>query len=89
MGWGFNAHIPTGSIVEVVATERPFYAWGVHGWRGRWLVNGSSRGIVAVRIDPSVRGWAMFFPLRLRTVYISLADPEGFVAALRARRASR
>jgi hypothetical protein len=29
--------------------------WGVHGWRGRWAVNGSSKGMVELTIDPPVR----------------------------------
>ena len=50
MGWAFHAAVPRADIRRVVAaTERPFFAWGVHGWRGRWLVNGSSDGIVACR----------------------------------------
>ena len=76
MGWAFYAHIPLADIQRVGATVRPFFAWGAHGWRGRWLVNGSSKGIVALEIDPPARGWAIGFPLRLRVVYVSLADPE-------------
>jgi hypothetical protein len=82
MGWGFYAHIPLADIQRIGLTERPFFAWGAHGWRGRWLVNGSSKGIVAMEIDPPARGWAIGFPLRLRVVYVSLADPVGFITAL-------
>jgi hypothetical protein len=82
MGWGFHTHVPLASIRRVSATERPFFAWGAHGWRGRWLVNGSSKGIVALELDPPARGWAIGFPLRLRVVSISLADPDGFITAL-------
>jgi hypothetical protein len=85
MGWAFDAKIPIANIRRIAAAERPFFAWGVHGWRGRWLVNGSSRGIVALEIDPQVRGWTMCFPLRLRTVYVSLADPDRFLHALAPR----
>jgi hypothetical protein len=85
MGWGFYAHIPLASIHGVGSTVRPFFAWGAHGWRGRWLVNGSSKGIVAIEIDPPARGWAIGFPLRLRVVYVSLADPDGFITALAPR----
>jgi hypothetical protein len=82
MRWAFSAHIPLASIHRVSSTVRPFFAWGAHGWRGRWLVNGSSKGIVALEIDPPARGWAIGFPLRLRVVYISLADPDRFITAL-------
>jgi hypothetical protein len=82
MGWAFRAHVPRADVRRVAATERPFFAWGVHGWRGRWLVNGSSDGIVAVEIDPPARAWTLGIPIRLRTVYVSLTDPAAFIAAL-------
>jgi hypothetical protein len=82
MGWGFSAEIPLDRIVAARLADRPFIGWGVHGWRGRWLVNGSLQGVVEIGIDPPVRGWLAFVPLRLRTVYVSLADPDAFLAAL-------
>lgn len=82
MGWAFRVSIPLDAIRDVAASARPFVGWGVHGWRGRWLVNGSSQGIVSIEIDPPVRGWGMCFPLRLRTVFVSLADREGFLHAI-------
>lgn len=81
MGWGFRAQVALADITRIAAAERPFFGWGVHGWRGRWLVNGSARGIVAIEIDPPARGWTMFFPLRLRTIYVSLADRHRFLHA--------
>jgi hypothetical protein len=86
LGWGFHAHIPIAHIQRVGSSDRPFFAWGAHGWRGRWLVNGSSKGIVALEIDPPARGWAIGFPLRLRILYVSLADPDAFITALTASR---
>jgi hypothetical protein len=82
LGWGFYADIAIADIQRVGTSERPFFAWGAHGWRGRWLVNGSSKGIVALEIDPPARGWAIGFPLRLRVLYVSLADPDAFITAL-------
>ena len=82
MGWAFQADVPRADIRRVTATERPFFAWGVHGWRGRWLVSGSSDGIVCVEIDPPARAVTLGIPIRLRTVSISLADPVGFITAL-------
>jgi hypothetical protein len=82
MGWAFHADVPRSDIRRVAATERPFFAWGVHGWRGRWLVNGSSDGMVRVEIDPPARARTLGIPIRLRIVYISLADPDGLITAL-------
>jgi hypothetical protein len=57
-------------------------AWGVHGWRDRWLVNGSSSGLVRVTLDPSARAWMGPVPLRVRVLRVSVEDPDGLVAAL-------
>jgi hypothetical protein len=81
-GWAFKAEVPRASIVEVTPATGPVMAWGAHGWRGRWLVNGSSQGLVRIRIDPRSRGRCLFFPIRLRELTLSLDDPTGFVAAV-------
>lgn len=85
MGWAFRARIPHERIVGVTDAGRPFIGWGVHGWRGRWLVNGSMRDLLAVEIDPPVRARVCFVPVRLRTLYLSLADPASFRAAIAPR----
>jgi hypothetical protein len=55
----------------------------VHGFAGRWLVNGSGDGIVSLELRPAQRAWVMGFPVRLRTLLVSVQDPAGLVAALR------
>jgi hypothetical protein len=82
MGWAFRVRVPVDRIVDASRAERPFIGWGVHGWGGRWLVNGSLRGLVTVEIDPPVRARVVMIPLRLRTVWVSLADPDAFLTAL-------
>jgi hypothetical protein len=57
-------------------------AWGVHGWGGRWLVNGSSSGIVRLTLDPSARAWMGPVPLRVSVLRVSVEDPDGLVTAL-------
>jgi hypothetical protein len=49
MGWAFHAEVPRADIRRVAATERPFFAWGVHGWRGRWLVMARRTGSLVSR----------------------------------------
>jgi hypothetical protein len=55
---------------------------GVHGWAGWWAVNGARAGAVRIDIDPPSRARVCGFPVRLRTLWLSLVDPDGFLAAL-------
>ena len=83
MGPSFRADFPRASVRDV----RPFTGLaggiGVHGWRGRWLVNGSIRGIVTIDIDPPVRAHVLGVPVRLKTLDVSVESPEELIAALR------
>jgi hypothetical protein len=84
-GWCFATRVPRSSVRSVeVRTERlRGWGWGAHGWRGRWLVNGSMRGLVDVAIDPPVRARCLGWPIRLRLLIVSLEEPARFVEALR------
>lgn len=81
MGWMFRAHIPRASIGTVAERGYVWWAYGVHGIGGRWIVNGSGHDIVTVRIEPPVRAWVVGVPVRLRELWVSLDDPAGFQAA--------
>ena len=83
LGWGFSARIPLRSVQG--AQRGPDVSGitaGAHGWRGRWLVNGSRQGIIRLDIDPPVRAWTLAIPVRLRRLDVSLEDPDGFLTAL-------
>lgn len=54
----------------------------VHGLAGRWLVNGSGEGIITITLEPSERGYVLGFPVRLRELLVSVADPKSVKAAL-------
>ena len=80
LGWLFSAEIPSGAVIAVRHHADMVGGWGAHGWRGRWLVNGSSRGIVEIDLRSPQRAWLTgVWPLRLRTLYVSLEDPEAFL----------
>lgn len=82
MGWAFRAEIPRSSILGVhVRTERVLNR-GVHGWRRRWLVNGSTEGLVSITLDPvgTARVWP--FTVRLKRLTVSVDEPHELVAAL-------
>lgn len=82
MGWGFSAEIPLASIKEAGPWEGRITSWGVHGFRGRWLVNGSSHGVVALTIDPPVKARVCGVPVTLRQLGVSVTDPDALIAAV-------
>jgi hypothetical protein len=82
MGWAFRTEIPVQQITGVQPRQGVPGGIGVHGWRGRWLVNGAATGLVAISVDPPVHSWATGFPVKLRELTVSLEDPDAFIAAL-------
>jgi hypothetical protein len=80
MGWAFHADLPRDRISSVEHDERKVWGWGVHGWSGSWLVNGSSTGVVRVVLDPPVPARTAFVPVELRELRVSIVEPERFVA---------
>ena len=85
MSWAFGLTMPRSSVTGVAPDRGRFIGWGAHGWRGEWLVNGSMKNIVRIDIDPPARGRTMMFPLRVRVLRVSVADPAGLMAALTPR----
>jgi hypothetical protein len=82
MGWAFRSAVPRASVIGVSRHTGLVGGIGVHGWRGRWLVNGSMRGLVEIEIDPPARSRVMGLPVRLRTLRVSVESPEALMAAL-------
>ncbi len=84
MAWGFWATFPRSAVVSATEYGRKPFSRGVHGWSGRWLVNGSGEGIVRIDLDPPQRGRVVGFRVRLRQLLVSVEDPAGLVATLTA-----
>ena len=85
MSWAFAASVPRTSVTGASPDHGPIWGWGAHGWRGEWLVNGSSHGIVRTDIDPPARGRVMGFPVRVRVLRVAVEEPDGLIAALAPR----
>jgi hypothetical protein len=85
MGWAFSTRFPRTAVRSARRDTGAVWGWGVHGWRGTWLVNGSSRGLVRLALEPPQRARTLGLPLRLRVLRVSVDDPEELVAALRPR----
>jgi hypothetical protein len=85
MGWGFRARLPRNSVLRVSSgNDGTGLSLGIHGWNGRWLVNGSFDGIVKIELDPPQRAKVAGIPVRLRELRVSVDEPEDLVAQLSA-----
>jgi hypothetical protein len=82
MGWAFRADVPRSSVVETRPLPYVWWAIGVHGWKGRWIVNGSGHGMVALRLEPPARARVLGAPVSLRELSVSVDDPAELRAAL-------
>jgi len=85
LGWGFHARLDRDAIRSVEPYDGRVMAWGAHGWKHRWLVNGSSKGIVRLYLEPRQDGRTLGFPLHLDEVAVSVEDRDGLLAALAPR----
>ena len=82
LGWAFRAPCSRPAVKSVVADHDKVWGWGAHGWNGRWLVNGSSSGIVRIQLEPAGRARVAGFPVSLRELRVSVDDPAGLERAL-------
>jgi hypothetical protein len=85
MSWGFRASFPVAAVASTSSFDRRPLSRGVHGWNGRWLVNGSGQGIVVIDLEPEQAARVMGFPVRLRQLMVSVKDPDGLQALLMRR----
>ena len=83
MGWAFRSCFPRAAVALATETHVRPLSRGVHGFAGRWLVNGSGQGILTIDLTPTQRGYVMGFPVRLRQLMVSVAEPAALAAALR------
>jgi hypothetical protein len=81
MGWGFRTWFPRGDVVRVTRA-RAMVSIGVHGWRGRWLVNGAHRPIAAVELAAPVPARVLGFPVNVRELLVSVDDVTALERAL-------
>ena len=83
MGWAFRARFPRSAVSDAKRSKPVPLTRGVHGFNGRWLVNGSGDGILAVELEPPQRGRVLGVPVKLRQLLVSVDDPEALAAQLR------
>jgi hypothetical protein len=85
----FRLDMPRRSVRSVQRSQaRVGGTVGVHGKRGRWLVNGSAEGLVELAVDPpgrvmpSIDTLFGFGPSQVNRLTVSMEDPDGFIAAM-------
>lgn len=83
----FHLDIPRSSVQSAARSARSVRGTiGVHGGRGRWLVNGSYNGLVELAIEPPYytprQPSTLFLRSKVSSLTISLVDPDGFIAAV-------
>jgi hypothetical protein len=84
---GFRLDVPRASIRSATRSARSVRGtYGVHGSRGRWLVNGSYTGLVELAIEPPCytprQPSTLFLKAKVSSLTISLVDPDAFIAAV-------
>jgi len=82
MGWAFRSRFPRSAVESGSELDISPLSRGVHGFGGRWLVNGSGRGIVRIELSPRQRGYVVGFPVRLKSVLVSVAQPSALASAV-------
>jgi hypothetical protein len=82
MGWAFRSRFPLSSITSTAELNKKPLSIGVHGFAGRWLVNGSRYGIVSIDLNPPQRAYVLGFPIRLKQLLVSINDPIALRRAL-------
>jgi hypothetical protein len=85
MGWAFLADIPLASIKSAKPTNARVYGAGVHYGSGRWLVNGSTKGLVKLTIEPAARAKVWMRSVTVSELWISVTDPSALIAACTAK----
>jgi len=81
MGWAFSADIPLTSIKSAGPINTRVYSAGVHYGFGRWLVNGSVKGLVKLTIEPAAQARVWKTAVTVRELWVSVTDPDALVAA--------
>lgn len=80
MGWAFRCRFPKKAVISTEEMLTRPLSRGVHGFAGRWLVNGSGRGILIINLAPDQRGYVTGFPVRIRQLMVSVAEPAQLAA---------
>jgi hypothetical protein len=83
MGWAFRSRFPRSAVASTSAPDMRPISRGVHGFGGRWLVNGSGQGILSIQLCPAQRAYLMGVPVRLQELLVSITELPALASSLR------
>lgn len=85
-GWAFAMDVALNNVESARPAPERMWGWGVHQACNGWLVNGSRHGMVEIRfvhpVKPTKAPTAGLFNKPVRCLYVSVTDPDTFIAAL-------
>lgn len=83
MGWAFRTRFPRNAVTKAfLGSNGPPLGIGVHGLRGRYVINGSFDGMVTIQLTSPQRASMAGIPVKAHELTVSVHDPEGLVAHL-------
>ena len=82
MGWAFRSRFPRSAVRSISPSAQAPLSRGVHGFGGRWLVNGSSQQVMTLVLNPAQRAYVLGLPVSLSELSVSVADAAAVGAAL-------
>lgn len=83
MGWAFRATFPKSAIVSFKTSDFRPLSRGVHGFSGKWLVNGAGHPLLSIEFAPEQKAFVLGFPVRLKQLWISLENPSALAKSLK------
>ncbi len=86
MGWAFVAHFPLSSVTAVKRLDSAPISRGVHGFAGRWLVNGAGDRVLSIDLAAGQRARVLGFPVDLKQLLVSVDDPAAVAEQLSRQR---
>jgi hypothetical protein len=73
MAWAFRTKFTRGDV-STVGTNRTVLSIGVHGFRGRWLVNGAHRPIGRITFALPIKARVLGVAVEVRQLLVSVDD---------------
>ena len=85
MGWGFSATFPLSAVISAKRHDGRPMSRGIHGFAGKWLVNGSGDGILVIDLDPTQKARVLGIPVKLRQLAVTVDEPDALAERRRGR----